>query len=261
VKAIPAHLNGHHPTRMQRLPPDTRAAVATTARDAYDALMRQGAPALRRFWRQQGERITAAAMRGSPFHMDTRDVAQIDWDEEEDLLREVLDAIQQRATRRGWLSASSQGIPASAYDIANPYVQTVLGEVATRIQGINQTTQNDVRRVVGDALDEGVTMDDLASRLKGLFTETYKSRSLAVARTESQVAYNLGATAAGKNSGVVDYAELMDNPDHDTDPGSDGLTCASRNGLIVPLDNVPMHVSAEHPNGTLAVALVINEGA
>jgi HK97 family phage portal protein len=258
VKAIPAHLNGRHPTRMQRLPPDTRAAVATSARDAYDALMRQGAPALRRFWRNQGERITAAAMRGSPFHLDTRDVAQIDWDEEEDLLREVLDAIQQRATRRGWLSASSQGIPASAYDIANPYVQTVLGEVGTRIQGINQTTMSDVRKVVGDALDEGVTMDDLASRLRGLFQETYKSRSLAVARTESQVAYNLGATAAGKNSGVVDYAELMDNPDHDTDPGSDGLTCASRNGLIVPLDNVPMHVSAEHPNGTLAVALVVN---
>jgi HK97 family phage portal protein len=278
-KAIPAHLNGHHPTRMQRLPPDTRAAVATTARDAYDALMRQGAPALRRFWRQQGDRVVSAAIRSAtysilhrnedniprvvgfgdaPTYTESRDVAQIDWDEEEDLLREVLDAIQQRAMRRGWLSTSSQGIPASAYDIANPYVQTVLGEVGTRIQGINQTTINDVRKVVGDALDEGVTMDDLASRLKGLFQETYKSRSLAVARTESQVAYNLGATAAGKDSGVVDYAELMDNPDHDTDPGSDGLTCASRNGLIVPLDNVPMHVSAEHPNGTLAVALVVN---
>jgi HK97 family phage portal protein len=261
--------NGHHPTRMQRLPPDTRAAVATTARDAYDALMRQGAPALRRFWRQQGERVIkeATSLRSmwnaAPAQFQTiftRDVSAIDWEDEEYLLREVIEAIQQRATRRGWLSASSQGIPASAYDIANPYVQTVLGEVGTRIQGINQTTMNDVRRVVGDALDEGVTMDDLASRLKGLFTETYKGRSLAVARTESQVAYNLGATAAGKNSGVVDYAELMDNPAHDTDPGSDGLTCASRNGLIVPLDNVPMHVSAEHPNGTLAVALVVNEG-
>ena len=91
-----------------------------------------------------------------------------------------------------------------------------------------------------------------------MFTETYKSRSLAVARTESQVAYNLGATAAGKNSGVVDYAELMDNPDHDTDPGSDGLTCASRNNLIVPLDQITRHVFAEHPNGTLSVALVVN---
>jgi HK97 family phage portal protein len=279
VKAIPpqldAHLNGHGEHRMRRLPPDTRAAVATTARDAYDALMRQGAPALRRFWRQQGERITAAATRempnwdnmvdrrgapANPGFWQTRDIAQIDWDAEEDLLREVLDAIQQRATRRGWLSSSSQGIPASAYDVANPYVQTVLGELGTRIQGINQTTMQDVRRVVGDALDEGVTMDDLASRLRGLFQETYRNRSLAVARTESQVAYNLGATAAGKNSGVVDYAELLDNPDHDTDPGSDGLTCAGRNGLIVPLDAVPRHVSAEHPNGTLAVALVVNAG-
>jgi HK97 family phage portal protein len=260
VKAIPAHLNGHGEHRMQRLPPDTRAAVASTARDAYDALMRQGAPALRRFWRQQGERIVAITSRGFDFVIQTRDVAQIDWDEEEDLLREVLDAIQQRATRRGWLATANQGIPASAYDVANPYVQTVLGELGTRIQGINQTTMQDVRRVVGDALDEGVTMDDLASRLRGLFQETYRNRSLAVARTESQVAYNLGATAAGQNSGVVDYAELMDNPDHDTDPGSDGLTCAGRNGLIVPLDAVPRHVSAEHPNGTLAVALVVNAG-
>jgi HK97 family phage portal protein len=302
---IPAKTNGRYPDfawsldneddpprepRMQRLPPETRASVASAARDEYEALMRRGAPELRRFWKEQGERVIAASrtalldletgtivtgfvsprLLGNPVRwkpgesmepLNTRDIAAIDWDEEEDLLREVLGIIQNRATRAGWLAAANQGIPASAYDIANPYVQTVLGELGTRIQGINQTTMNDVRRVVGDALDEGVTMDDLASRIKGLFTETYKNRSLAVARTESQVAYNLGASAAGKNSGVVDYAELMDNAAHDTDPGSDGLTCAQRDGLIVPLDQVQGHVYAEHPNGTLAVALVVNEGA
>jgi hypothetical protein len=51
--------------------------------------------------------------------------------------------------------------------------------------------------------------------------------------------------------------ELLDNPEHDTDPGSDGLTCALRNGLIVPLAQVQTHIEAEHPNGTLAVAPVL----
>jgi hypothetical protein len=278
---IPAHLNGnsHHPDfawslnhtyRMQRLPPDTRAAVASAARDEYEALMRRGAPELRRFWKEQGERVVSAT-RSSHAQIqylegrtraiqETRDIAAIDWNAEEDLLREVLKTIQSRATRAGWMASANQGIPASAYDVANPYVQTVLDEVGTRVVGINQTTMSDVQGVVGKALNEGVSMDELAGRLKGLFEETYTNRALTVARTESQVAYNLGTVAAGKDSGVVDYAELMDNSEHTDDYGaSDGLSCAQRDGLIVPLDSVPRHVEAEHPNGTLSVALVVNE--
>jgi hypothetical protein len=51
--------------------------------------------------------------------------------------------------------------------------------------------------------------------------------------------------------------ELVDNPGCDIDPGSDGLTCAQSNGLIVPLGQAQTHISAAHPNGTLAVAPVL----
>jgi HK97 family phage portal protein len=286
VKTAPTH-----EPRMVRLPPETRARVATTAREDYDALAASGAPALRRFWKEQGERVVSQAVRSAWWvhnegftvahsldpngdaefrnqhvlarlgvHPESRDIAQIDWDDEADLLREVLAALHQKAARRGWLAAADMGIPASAYDVANPYVQGVLADVGTRIDGISETTQADVRRVVGDGLDEGVTMEELAERLTDLFEETYKGRAMTVARSESQVAYNLGTVAAGKASGVSEFAELMDNAEHTDDYGaSDGLSCAQRNGLIVPLDQVSRHVEAEHPNGQLAVALVVTE--
>jgi HK97 family phage portal protein len=261
--------------RMQRLSPETRAKVATTARDAYDALAAKGAPALRRFWRAQGKRIAGyvdAPYRNgwsvAPFADEhpselelraRRSVAEIPWDDEEDLLAEVLEAIQQLAIRQGWLAAA-QGIPASAYNIANPYVQAVLGEVGTRITGISATTRDDVARVVGAALDEGVTMEDLAERLKGLFGETYKSRSLTVARTESMVAYSAGSTAAYRDSGVVSMVEIADNPAHTDDYGAaDGLSCASRDGIVVALDRAMFHIGADHPRGSAAIIPLIDE--
>jgi hypothetical protein len=102
---------------------------------------------------------------------------------------------------------------------------------------------------------DGVSMPELSGRLTGLFEETYAGRSSTIARTESQVAYNQASTLAYAESGVVEQAELLDNPDHDEDYGAaDGLSCAERNGLIVDLADVDLHVMAEHPNGTLAVA-------
>jgi len=146
-----------------------------------------------------------------------------------------------------------------SWDLANPNVQRVLQDLAGRVTGISDTTRTDVQRVVGDALSEGVTLNDLADRLSELFVETYKGRASTVGRTESQVAYNKASTLGYQESGVVASAELVDNPDHPEDYGaSDGLTCAERDGLIVSLDRVDVHIEAEHPNGSLAVIPVLS---
>jgi hypothetical protein len=139
--------------------------------------------------------------------------------------------------------------------VQNPRLAQFIERLAERVVGINATTKADISRIVTEGLLDGVTMPELAGRLDGLFEQTYAGRSSTIARTESQVAYNQASTLAYAESGVVSQAELLDNPDHDDDYGAlDGLSCAERNGLIVDLADVDMHVMSEHPNGTLAVA-------
>ncbi len=74
------------------------------------------------------------------------------------------------------------------------------------------------------------------------------------ARSGSQAAYNGPFVLGYEESCQVLRVALLANPLHDIDPGSDGLTCAGKNGLIVPLGQAQVHIDAEHINGTLAVA-------
>jgi hypothetical protein len=76
-------------------------------------------------------------------------------------------------------------------------------------------------------------------------------------RSESHVAFNRANVLGYEESGQISYVELLDKPEHDTDPGGDGLTCAQRNGLIIPLGQAQTHIEAEHINGSLAVAPVL----
>ena len=118
-------------------------------------------------------------------------------------------------------------------------------------------TPRDVATIVNVAINEGASLHELLEWLSHRFEETYKGRAKTVARSESQVAYNSASVLGYGESGKISHVELLDNPDHDTEPGSDGLTCAQRNGLIVPLGQAQVHIDAEHPNGTLAVVPVL----
>lgn len=269
--------NGHHPTALHRLPETRKQAAAASAKGTIARLGDKGAPALRRFFRSQGERVVAAATRSAVgvdgrsglngaalygFAADGvptgRDVAGIDWDEEERLLRAVLSPLHAAAGDAAYAAAGDLLGVEMAWDLANPNVRRVLDRLAARVVGITQTTRDDVRRVVGDALSEGVSMDELASRLKTLFTGTYRGRALTVARTESMNAYGAASVLGYAESGVVSGAEVWDNPAHTDDYGaSDGLTCASRHGIVVDLDRAYSHVEADHPNGSAVLLPVL----
>lgn len=275
-RRLPAALNGHAPkalpagTTMIRLPLERRASLAATGKATIARLGEKGAPALRRFWKAQGERVVAAATRSEVDWRNTgprpdtflplnRDIAQVDWDEEERLLRETVRPLHALAGETAFgIAGETLGIEID-FDLSNPNVRRVLDRLAKRIGGISETTRDDVRRVVGEALDEGVSLEELSKRLKGLFEETYKSRAMVLARTESQMAYNLSSALSYAESGVVSHAELSDNPEHTDDYGaSDGETCATRHGMIVTLDMVERHASAEHPNGSLCILPVLS---
>jgi len=235
---------------------EQRKLVAGNGRAQFARLARRLAPEMTRFWRGQGERIAGRVLRSDgPYEL--RAVDDIDWMDELERLAAVLEPHYGRAGQLAFADVGRQVKVGVDWDLANPNVRRVTERLAGRIVGINATTQDDVRRTVQQALDEGLTNPQLAERLDGLFARTYRNRALTVARTESQVAYNSAAAVGYRETGLVREVQLFDNEAHDEDYGAlDGLSCAQRNGLRVPVEDAELHIEAEHPNGSLAIAAV-----
>ncbi len=245
---IPALLEDRAFTAYER-----RSQSAQAGRRAYLRIAERHEPKIRRFLNEQGQRITELATR------ERRDLTAIDWTDEEQLLRKLIESLHTEAGQTAYeLVAETLNIDSIAWDVVNPNITKLTTTLGERIVDISETTRLDVSKIVTDSLTEGVSMDELAGRIGHLFEETYPGRAMTIARTESQVAYNEAAALGYLESGIVRQAQLFDNPLHDTDPGSDGLTCAQRNGKIVPLETISRHIQAEHVNGTLAIGAVID---
>jgi HK97 family phage portal protein len=237
--------------------PEVRKRLGAINRTAYLRVAEKFEPQIQTFFDEQGERVKATLGIRSQNGTERRDVAElVNWDEEDRLLGELLRSLYQANGQVAFqLAGQSLGDDSIVWTVNNPRLANFIDRLAERVVGINATTKADISRIVTESLLDGVSMPELSGRLTGLFEETYAGRSSTIARTESQVAYNQASTLAYAESGVVEQAELLDNPDHDEDYGAaDGLSCAERNGLIVDLADVDLHVMAEHPNGTLAVA-------
>jgi HK97 family phage portal protein len=131
----------------------------------------------------------------------------------------------------------------------------VMADLATRIRGIADTTRDDVRRIVRAGLDEGVSIDELARRLTGLFEETYQGRARTIARTESATAYNQGAALSYRESGIVRRVRVHDGDDcgwtrhDDTDRA---------HGSVRDLDAARAYPLA-HPNCLRALAPIVGD--
>lgn len=244
------------PTELAR-----RAKVTADGRLQMLRLAEVVAPQIATFFTGQKERVLAALVGDlrSGMLLARRDSEILDWTNEDTLLRDLLRAWWQQVGETAFETASGHLGGEIAWDIANPKLRELLELLGYRITAINETTRQAIETVIREQLLAGTSMDELASKLTSLFEETYANRHVTVARTESQVAYNLMSERAYIESGVVASMQLADNPEHTTDPGSDGLTCSERNGLVVGLGQVQKHVYGEHPNGTLAVIPVLGK--
>src|SRR6478752_713373 len=237
----------------------TRSRIETRAHRHYTNAARKFTPMLDAFFTGQKERMIGYAERSNRA---IADLTQIDWSAEDAELDLIL---RQLWYLMGETAAADVvdvlGVTADVHwDIANPWVREVLGDVATRVTNINQTTKADIAQVVNDALAEGTSIPDLTEKLTGLYDETYNGRSETIARTESQVAYNMANIRGYEESGMVSEVELLDNADHGGyDGDADGLTCAQRDGMIVPLASARQHSLGTHPNCQISIAPILSD--
>ena len=241
---------------------DERAAANTVAskrRDLMGKLADVLEPRVETFLRQQGKRLieyaTDLRADGAPFA--TRAIEAYDWFADDDELLEMM--------RQWWAEVTEQAFGVVeqelgvdyAFTVSNPYLTEIVGVLGHRIRGINEHTRQRVEEIVREKLIEGTTIPDLASALEEWIEPTYKNRAVTISRTESQVALNTATEKAYAATGQVTHVRLMDGTTCDAPAGSDGLTCPQRNGMVVPLANIQRHIGAEHPNGTLAYAAII----
>lgn len=133
--------------------------------------------------------------------------------------------------------AAELGVDVS-FSISNPFVQTVLKQLAKNIKGVDQTTKDDVQLLVGRAADEGWPIERLQKEIRDKGAVASRTRATLIARTESGTAYNLGSVAAYKAGGVT-HVDVLD--------GDDDEPCASANGSRWTLEEAEANPLG-HPN-------------
>lgn len=234
--------------------------VAIKRRDLMGRLASILEPRVETFLRAQGKRVIAAATdlraAGQPF--ETRAIEAYDWFADDEDLLEMMRQWWAEVTEEAFGMTAQELSVDYAFSVSNPYLSEIVDMLGHRIRGINETTRENIERIVRERLIEGTTIPDLAAALEEWIEPTYTNRAATIARTESQVALNTATEYAYAATGQVTYVRLMDGIDCDAPAGSDGLTCGQRNGLVVPLADIQRHIGAEHPNGTLAYAAVLD---
>jgi HK97 family phage portal protein len=239
---------------------EKRATAIDRNRKAQQKLTSLLDRVLRKFFREQGKRITPQLAKHAGDIAVKLELDDIDWESEEAAIRKELEQFHRTAAELAFDDASALTGVSIDFDLANPNISKTLDLLGTRIVGIAEETRSNVADVLDAWAAEGGTLDDLASRLKGLFEETYRGRAMTVARTESMTAYNSASVIGYEESGVVDEVELHDSTTCEAAAGSDGLTCPERNGLVVKLSKAQTHIDGEHPNGSLGVSPVVTLG-
>ena len=134
-----------------------------------------------------------------------------------------------------------------AFGLDNPYVQTVIDQLAKQITRVAETTRDDIRALVARQADEGWSTEELQQAIRAKGAIASRSRATMIARTETGTGYNLGAIAAYKTGGVT-HVEVLD--------GDEDEPCASANGSIWTVEQAAAN-PLEHPNCVRAFAPIV----
>jgi hypothetical protein len=163
-------------------------------------------------------------------------------------LRTLMSRLYPLVVERAFGDASLAGVPVS-FSIDNPFVQTVLDQLAKDVRRVAETTKDEIRVLIGRQAAEGWSIDRLAAELEQLAEIRSQTRAVTIARTETGRAYNLGAVAAYRTAGLT-HVDVLD--------GDDDEPCASANGSRWTLDEAAANPLG-HPNCVRAFTPILSE--
>lgn len=164
-----------------------------------------------------------------------------------------------RGALSGGLAAMGESVSRQVADALPPVkagpvgaVDRVLLRGAARVTKINQTTKDDIAAILAAAIDQGVSILDIADAIEagtdlteligyagGVFGDL-DYRAEMIARTELMDAYNASALASYGDAGVTEVQAIDGDGDEE---------CAARDGETFSVEEADS--IEDHPNGTL----------
>lgn len=147
---------------------------------------------------------------------------------------EIVDATGKQAmddlgTERGMTRADVVGI-VDMFDVSDPNVVRFLVAQAQRFaREVNETTWDMLKTSLGEGLENGEGIDDLAKRVEEIMADRIRSSAEVIARTETTAAANGGTILSWQQSGVVRgkrWLAAMDSRTRTTHKAAHGQTVA-----------------------------------
>lgn len=192
-----------------------------------------------------------------------------------DLWQQALDEVftEERLVLAAELTPAVQSVTAQGYSKVqtmmgqdpdpswNPRILETTRQIASRITGINETTRNHFRDLIGRAVSDGLSIPETAARLQREFPEMEKARIRTIARTELSNAWTWGSAASYMSTpGLLTVSVIGCIAREPKSPQYRGeSTC---NIQEVPVGEIPALLAVGwHPNhtGTLVPSKFANE--
>jgi HK97 family phage portal protein len=117
------------------------------------------------------------------------------------------------------------------FTLSNPRIASFLAKKDILVTGINETTKEQIRQRVINAVDEGWSTQQLRDEIMNLFDDMSEGRAMTIARTETAGAYNFGTLESWKQSGIPLKKKWLTapgafHPRHENYQGLNGQTVA-----------------------------------
>jgi HK97 family phage portal protein len=137
-----------------------------------------------------------------------------------------------RGMREGWLLASADIGRSIDWNLYSKQAEKFARQMsATKVTAISKTTRDGVRRVIGDGIASGATIDQMSDDLRRLYDGFKGYRAELISRTESSASTNFGKTEFARDAEerldlklVKTWVSVQDERTREDHANADGQT-------------------------------------
>lgn len=126
---------------------------------------------------------------------------------EDALLKQTMKPLHTSATQKAIEDIDEIAEAGVVSSLANARVASVIAAMGEKITEINETTRLIIRDILDQAITDGTNIYDIAAEIQATgLDEWYANRSLAIARTETRMAYDAGGGIAYSDLGAQTFS-------------------------------------------------------
>jgi hypothetical protein len=117
----------------------------------------------------------------------------------------TIDAILGEGEKTATKAEADPDIAAVSFNLNDPEVQALLGAQVNRVVAVNDETFSQIAQAIADGTAAGESTAEIAARIRDVFAQASRYRSLLIARTEIASAANGALFAGAVQSGVATH--------------------------------------------------------